>query len=266
VPAAELTRLRTQITGLLARFYDSSDFLAALRDLLDQYANRAYRSGQTAQPQSLLPSYRVPPLVMRQLELELSKASQEKPDQALAASQALWQDPHLEPRRLAAVMLGAVPAAYASNVSEILRQWALPGANMRMLETLFKVGTQTLRRAEPRLLLQLIEDWLSQPETQALGLWMLIPVIEDPEFENLPPIFRLIGPLVQNIPAKVQTDLTLVVEAMAQRTPTETAFFFRQALPLANGQATARLVRRCMPIFPAEQQASLREALKSAGS
>src|SRR5512133_2706116 len=102
MPAAELTRLRAQINGLITRFADPESFRLALRDLLDLYANRAYRAGQAVQPQSLLPSYRVSPLIMQQLDLELSKTCQEQPEQALKVVEMLWHDPYLEPRLLAA--------------------------------------------------------------------------------------------------------------------------------------------------------------------
>ncbi|RPJ43018.1 MAG: hypothetical protein EHM21_12100, partial [Chloroflexi bacterium] len=98
MPAAELSRLRTQINGLIDRFDDPTGFRLALRDLLEMYANRAYRPGQAVQPQPLLPSYRVPPLITHQLELELSKTCLEQPAQALEVVEALWHDPFLEPR------------------------------------------------------------------------------------------------------------------------------------------------------------------------
>jgi hypothetical protein len=92
----------------------------------------------------------------------------------------------------------------------------------------------------------------------------LLPLVEDPAFTNLPPVFRLLSPYVQNMPASVQVDLQVVMEMLAQRTPVETAFFFRQVLSLSNKPATARLVRRCLPHFGPDQQAGLRAALQAA--
>jgi hypothetical protein len=266
MPAAELSRLRAQINRLIEKFADPAGFRLALRDLLEQYANLAYRPGQVVQPQTLLPSYRIVPLVMQQLNLELGKTCQEQPEQALNVVEALWRDPYLEPRLLAATLLGAVPPSYGAAVIQKLRAWAVPGENFRMLDALFHNSTTGLRRSSPQLLLSLCEEWLnsSQPAIQALGIRALLPMIEDPAYENLPPVFRLLSSLVQSAPTALHNELQVALEALARRTPIETAFFLRQALNMAPGVGTARLIRRCLSLFGPEQQASLRAALRAA--
>src|SRR5512133_240608 len=172
MPAAELTRLRAQINGLITRFADPDSFRLALRDLLELYANRAYRAGQAVQPQPLLPSYRVAPLITHQLELELSKTCLEQPVQALEVVEVLWHDPYLEPRLLAAALLGAIPANQGEAVIQKLRAWAVPAENFRMLDALFRHATTILRREAPQLLFSLYEEWINspQPNTRSLGV------------------------------------------------------------------------------------------------
>ncbi len=266
MPAAELSRLRTQINGLILRFDDPTGLRALLRDLLELYADHAYRPGQALQPQPLLPSYRVAPLIMHTLEMELSKTCQEMPEQALKVVELLWQDPYLEPRLLAAALLGAIPVRLSEDLLRILRNCSQPTDNFRLLDALFRSGTAGLRRSAPDLLIGLYEEWTSSSQTdwQAMGVHALIPLIEDPQVENLPPIFRLLSPLVQNAPAPLHIDLQAVIEALANRTPTETAYFLRQTLSMASGAGTARLIRRCLPSFGPSQQATLRTALKTA--
>jgi hypothetical protein len=266
MPAAELSRLRKQINGLIERFDDPLSFRLALRDLLDMYANRAYRPGQAVQPQPLLPSYRVPPLITHQLQMELSKTCLEQPILALEIIETIWHDPYLEPRLLAAALLGAIPVSLGMAVVQKLRAWTVPAENFRMLDALFTHATINLRREAPHLLFTLYEEWINSPQisTQSLGVRALIPVIEDEDFENLPQVFRLLSPLVQNPPAALQTDLRTALQALARRTPVETTYFLRQALSVAPGPNTALLVRRCLPFFEPPQQASLRAALKAA--
>jgi hypothetical protein len=265
MPAVELTRLRSQINGLIADFSDPAAFRRGVSGLLDQYSNRAYRPGQTVQVQALLPSYRVPPLITHQLELELSRTCREQPVYALGVVEALWRDTYLETRTLATVLLGAIPASHTAPVVQKLREWATPAENFRMLQALFHNGTLTLRSAAPQQLFALIEEWLTggESEMQALGVQALVPLVTDGDFENLPPVYRLIGPLVQNVPPELTTELSETLQALARRSPTETAYFLRQALSLATGPATARLVRKCLPLFGPQQQASLRAALQS---
>lgn len=268
MPAAELPRLHAQINELIARFDDPVRLRNGLRDLLDLYSNRAYRPGQAVRPQPLLPSYRVPPLIMRQLELEFSKACQEQPEQALLVVDQLWHDPYLEPHLLAAYLIGTIPASQESGIMSLLRAWAQPTENFRILETLFQLGTVTLRRTRPEPLLALFEEWLTGVKTdqRALGIRALIPLIQDPQFENIPPIFRMLSPLIQTAPSNLHVDLQSAIEALAKRTPTETVFFLRQTLSLAASPNTARLIRRCLPSFDAAQQASLRKALSASSS
>lgn len=265
MPAAELSRLRTQINGLITRFDEPEQLRIALRDLLEAYANRAYRPGQAVQAQPLLPSYRVSPLVTQQLELELSKTCQEQPAQAIEAVEALWKDPYLEPRVLAAHLLGAIPVSHAGAVIEKLSRWAQPNENFRILDHLFQHSTRTLRREAPQRLLELYGEWIggANPAYQGLGLRALVPMIADDAFANLPAVFRLISPAVQSAPSALHTDIQAVLEALARRSPIEAAYFLRQVLSLATGPGTARLIRRCLPLFEPAQQDSLRTALKA---
>lgn len=268
MPAAELSRLRGQINGLIAHFDDPPVFRSALRELLDLYSNRAYRPGEAIKPQPLLPSFRVPPLVLRQLELELGKTCQEQPEQALKIVDALWRDPNLEPRLLATKLLGAIPASHAPAVIETLKAWGQPNENFRILDALFRDGMAGLRKTAPDRLMALIESWMSSTQTdmQSIGIRAMIPMVQEPGFENLPPIYRMLSPLLQTTPAALNADMQAVMEVLARRSPAETAYFLRQTLSLSTGQATARLVRRCMPLFTPEQQSSLRAALQAVGS
>jgi hypothetical protein len=265
MPAVELARLRMQINGLIALFGNPAAFCRALGDLLYLYANHTYRPGQAVQPQPLLPSYRVAALVMRQLELELGKTCQEQPEQALEIIEALWKDTHLEPRLLATSLLGSIPIQYDAAVIEKLRSWGQPQENYRILDALFENGTVMLRRSGAPLLLALLEEWINKPGKEALGIRACVPLVKDSHFENLPVIFRLLGPLVQNVPGPLLADLHVVLVSLIERSPIETSYFLRQELSLANNPTTARLVRRCMPSFEPAQQASLRAALQAAG-
>ncbi len=266
MPAVELTKLRVQINRLITQFDNPAGFLSALKDLLDLYANRAYRPGTAVQPQPLLPSYRVAPLITHQLELELSRTCNENPRQALEVVEMLWRDTHLETRQLATTLLGTIPASHVDGVLAKLRAWSQPEENFRMLDALFQNGTLALRRSAPGLLLKLVGEWVSSSQSQvkAMGLRALTPLVRDEQFENLPPVFTMLSPLVQDIPARLYPDLLVIFEALARRSPTETAYFFRQVLSNAGSPATTRLIRRCMPLFTPTQQAQLRAALQAA--
>jgi hypothetical protein len=97
---------------------------------------------------------------------------------------------------------------------------------------------------------------------QQQGLRALLPMINDPRFENLPVFFRLIAPLTRTAPSAVRPDLLDVLESLARRSPPETAFFLRQTLDTPNSPDTPWLIRQCLRAFPDELQASLRETVR----
>jgi len=265
MPAAELSRLRLQIDQLILIFNQPEEFSRRLHDMLNLYGNHAYRAGQAVKPQSILPSYRVPPLVTRQLVLDLGKTAQERPQETLALVDVLWKDHFLEPRLLAASLLGVLPMSAGREVIQKLRGWGRPDENLRLFNQVIEESTVRLRRERPDLLLDLIKEWIgaSSPQQQAVAMRAMIPLINDPSFENLPVLYRLLAPLAQNIAPAAQTDLQVTLQALIRRSPVETAYFLRQALTLAATSSTTRLVRRCLPDFPAAQQAGLRAALEA---
>jgi hypothetical protein len=161
-------------------------------------------------------------------------------------------------------MLGTIPLQTAgSGVVDRLRMWANASENLRLISALMENATQLLRRETPDKLLELIDQWLNDPNPaqQAIGIQALIALVNDRSFENLPAIYRLLGAPVQNVHPRLQADLQLALQALIKRSATETAYFLRQALSLSIGTGTARLIRRCLPEFDAAQQGSLRAAL-----
>ena len=146
------------------------------------------------------------------------------PIQALAACDALWTDDHLEPRLFAAIMLGQMPSAQTDAVLERLRLWSRPDEDRQMLDALFNQGTLRLRRETPDPLLNLIQGWLTNQETptQMLGLKALLAIINDEAYHYFPPMFRLLVPLLQNVPTPLMNELNTILRALAHRTPAET--------------------------------------------
>jgi hypothetical protein len=265
MPAAELTKLREQIHHLAGLFDLPDDFLRALRDLFELYAHHVYRPGQSVTNLPIVPSYRPPSLVIRRLELDLSPLCISHDAKALAVIDRLWREPYLEPRLLAMTLFGQVPLSQAESILERLRAWAQPQEDRILLEALLERGTARLRHEGPDALLELYDTWLISPDPayRLIGLKALLPLIHDPEFENIPPIFSMIFPLVQTVSAATFGDLSAVLLALAERTPTETAYFLRQILTSPYQANTPRLVRRIIPLLSESQQEGLKGVLKS---
>ena len=264
MPAFQITRLRTQINALARCFTRPEEFYPMLRDLFEFYGSQSYRPGDLNLDSPLVDAYRLPPMVMNQFELELSRQCHENPGAALALADQLWHDSHLETRSLAAFLVGQTPPSPPEAIIERLSAWGQPGTPVIILDALFERGSRRLRREEPLQWLETIESWMKRKELPlvSVGLRAMLSVVTDPDFENLPPIFRMLGEHVREPAESLQPNLAAVLEALAARSPMETAYFLRRQVLTAtmNSPASLRLVRRCLPLLPPEARASLRSA------
>ena len=111
---------------------------------------------------------------------------------------------------------------------------------------------------------RMIQEWLQnkEPFYKQLGLHALLPLIIQSENENLPAYFRMIQPLICEIPTGLRPDILDIIAALARRSPTETGFFLRQTMRLPESQDTAWVIRQSISEFPTDVQRYLREAVR----
>lgn len=233
--------------------------------VLDFYAERIRRHGQKGKPAAILTAYQVPLPVLRYLLQELAPLAAENPAAGLALCDALWGQDILENRLLACMVLGTIPVASPEPVLRRVRLWIEYQPENILLEALFGKGLLYLRRNHPQAVLDLAESWLigSTPLEKQLGLRILLSLIQEAEFDNLPVLFRMIHPLCQSNPAEVRPDLLDLLEALARRSPQETAHFLRQIANLPDSPQTPWLIRQVLHAFPEATQKSLRLTLRS---
>jgi hypothetical protein len=165
---------------------------------------------------------------------------------------------------VAAYLVGQVPLNPIEPVIDRMTAWCQPKEDRQALDGLLDRGSERLRREQPQRWFELLQDWINQgrPVYDSMALRALLPAIRDRQFENIPPIYQVIGPLLQSPTAAVQGNLVDVIEALARRSPTETAYFLRQAVSLNPNPASLRLVRRALPAFPEHVQEGLRSVMK----
>ena len=265
MPAIQIARLRAQMVQLMALYPQPTQFLRALHDLLDFYTDHTYRPGQAGKIQPLLPHYKVPLPVIRQIEIELARLCAQDPQAGLDLADALWMDTYFEPRVLAVYLLSLAPVSPPEPVLQRLSTWARPEEDQQVLKVLITRGAARLMREQTDCWSNLVKIWLTneRPVVQSMGLHALLSIVEEENFQNLPVIFQLISPSMHRLPANLQSDLLAVLQALARRSPAETAYFLRQILTLVSDPLIPRLIRRCLPSFSPETQVGLRAALKS---
>lgn len=266
MPAIQPAILRQQSALLAEHFNDPPAYIRSLHYLLDFYSDRARRAGQSGTPAPMISAYQVRPPVLRMILQELIPLALEDPDSALTLCDELWAEEYLEFRQLAAMLLGQIPPEPPGRIIERIKTWLTPDLDFFLIETVMNHALTLLRRDHPKSMIRLIEDWLGSSKTvyQQLGLRALLPLINLPDFENVPVFFRLIQPMTCSITSGLRPDLLDVLRALVHRSPQETAFFLRQTLTLPEAQDTAWLIRQILNEFPSETQESLRKALKEA--
>ena len=94
------------------------------------------------------------------------------------------------------------------------------------------------------------------------GVQALVPLILSADFDNLPPIFEVVEPILKTSPATLQFDLQELIIALFEASPDETTYFIQQILKETKSPLPAVALRRMSPELPQELQASLREMLR----
>lgn len=266
MPAVQLERLKIQIQ-LLVRFFDQPhEFHRQLVSVLESYADLTFRAGQASRASvHVVESFHVSIIVLQQIERALLKHVSENPIHALEIADELWIDERLEPRLIAANVLGMLPDDQAEPTLARIISWAKPDLDRVFLTAIFDQGTEMLRRHALQSWLDQIGDWLMSSEypRQRLGILALLPLIEDRSFENLPFVFNLISPIMQRYTDVHKHELRLMLISLARRSGTETTYFLRQILTLRDNPDLTKLVRQCLPDFPEESRGRLRSLLQT---
>lgn len=266
MPAAQLSRLRSQIAALAPSFHEPARFQTELARLLELYADLTFHPGQAAAPAALMPAYHVPTLVVRQLDLELGKWCKSFPASALAVVDLLQEDAYLEARMVGAYLLGQIPPNPPDAILARVQDWVVrPGQPKEVLAVLLDQGSCSLQKEFPQEWLGLIEQWLaakSQP-LQRTAVRALAALALNRDFENIPAIFNLLSPLLRSMPPTLASELQALLSALAGRSPVETAYYLKQMVNSAPNPALASLVRHCLSAFPPAVQAGLRAQLQN---
>jgi len=263
MPAIDLSHLKTQAAQLIEYFGQPEAFVRHLHETLEFYTNRTIRPAQAAVRASL-PSYRVPKPVMRQIASELESPAEHFPLQATALANALWEASYLETRLLACHLMGFIPPASAMPLFSLLPYWVQQSKDPAIQAALLTDALKRLRRENSQVLLLLIEDWLKSPDhrAQIWGLRALVPLLEEPGFENLPAVFRILRPAVETARPATQLELQACLAALERISLTETLHFLREVIAASKNREMLRILRRMLPTCSLELQAGLRETLR----
>lgn len=252
MPAIDIARLKIQSAVLIEKFDQPAVFLAELHQILDAYADRTIRQGAIASPVSVLPAYRAPQAVLRQIEMELGALASTFPEQSMALTDSLWKDGYLESRLLAASLLGRINPD-TPLLLERITAWINRSRDNQLRLALLRISLARIRKESPGRFLGLMRSWLDpdNPKMWASGIHAVIPLLEDPAYENLPPVYNLLSPVIKSMPSIMQDDLADLINALYKASPVETTHFLRQVVTGATSPQLPVTLRRILPQLPA---------------
>ena len=263
MPAIDLARLKTQAARLADQFTEPEAFLRALNELLDFYTNHTIRTTQVVQRLSA-PTFHTPRPVMRQIESELDLLAEKDPRKAIDLVKVLWKANSLESRLLAAYLLGSIPTEQTIPTLAFLPDWINQATDKEIRTALLTNALARLRREKPEAFFIVLEGWLEspQPAMQVWGLQALVPLLQDPHFENLPAVFRILRPAIHSLGPATQLDFQACLAALERHSLTETVAFLREIIRANPQPMILRIFHRILPGLSKELQEALREILR----
>ena len=264
MPAIDLARLRKQANRLADFFFLPDEFMKYLREMLEFYVNHTLRTKENVAPGSNLITYRTPPAVLTQIENELRATAEANPEFALELADILWDEGALETRLLAAYLLGRIPPQ-EERLLPRLSAWTQQIRDPDVRSALLSTSLSRMRKETPSQFLNLIREYLHPARTRSWsnGIQALLPMIADTSNVNLPPIFDVVEPIIEEAPSTLQNDLAELIVALYRASENETVFMLKHVLANTQNPMTVVTLRRISASFPPSLTAALRDLLRA---
>lgn len=263
MPAVQLARLRQQIARLGESFHEPSEFRRGLEGLLEHYGDLTYRRGEEIIESGQLKSFNISPLVMRQLEMELSRLSGKDIQANFELIDGIWKSDYREMRQIAIYLLGRIAGEQPRSYFATLKRWSQPGEDPNLLAELFQTSGEKVRASEPEAWLALVDGWCRHKNfrVQEIGLLALQPFLKEKGLVHLPEIFTLLESLLLETPLTLQKQLLAICQQLYETSPTESLVYFKQLADSGASQHFLRLMRRLLPSLGDEDGIKLRSLL-----
>lgn len=263
MPAIDLARLRKQANRLADFFFLPDEFMKHLREVLEFYVNHTLRTKENIAPGSNLKTYRTPPAVLTQIENELRATAEANPEFALDLADILWDEGALETRLLAAFLLGRIPPQ-EERLLPRLTAWTQQVRDPDVRAALLSTSLTRMRRENPKQFLDLIREYLhpARMRSWSSGIQALLPMISEASNANLPPIFDIIEPIIEEAPSTLQNDLAELIVALYRASASETTFLLKNILINTRNPMTVITMRRISTSFPPPLQKELRGLIR----
>jgi hypothetical protein len=257
--AIDPQRLAREIDALGEELEDAKALRSRVVALLDIYANRTRHTGAGGDPERTPWTLDVPSPVLRTLRQFLIEQLQGRSQQIWSIAEELWHAGYRETQILAADLVSLGEDEGVGDWAEARAHESLDNAT---LTALAGSGLAGWRRADPQGFLRAVLHWLKEgnTRTKTLGVHALTAAVQEPSFEDLPTIYRLIHSLEQPSRGELRRALVLLLRALAQRSPAETTHFLLDRIK-RGGEEDRRLAQQVQEFLPAAQRDTIQETL-----
>jgi len=265
MPAIHIDRLVQQIQIVFNPQLPGLMFRENFKSLLEVHANLAYRAGIDVQRKSLTPKLQLTPIVTHHITQQFSNLIKTNPLLALEYADHIWMDEIYETKYFAALVLGLLPSDYFHLVIDRFVSWGSKTSDKEIHQILFKNGSLNIRKSKGNLWLETISNWIDSTESSKTitAIYALQSQVNDPDFINLPKVFKIITPIFSMNNRKITSGLTSLVDDLAKVNPVETSHFLSSLL-LGSSHSSAKLItRKCLQTFPMSEQKKLRIVLSN---
>jgi hypothetical protein len=257
--AIDPQRLAREIDALSVELEDAKALRSRVVALFDIYADRTRHTGARADLERTPWTFDVPAPVLRTLRQFLTEQLQTRPQLAWSIAEELWHAGYRETQILAADLASLGEDERVGDWVEARAHGSLDSAT---LTALAGSGLSGWRRADPQGFLRTVLHWLKKgnERTKTLGVHALTAAVQEPSFEDLPTVYRLIHSLEQPKRGELKRAVVLLLSALAQRSPAETTHFLLDRIK-RGGEEDKRLAQQVQEVLPAAQRAAIQDTL-----
>lgn len=262
MPSVQLTRLRSQINALALHFENCNLFSNSLLTLLKLYSDKQIKNIEWYENKSSIKLLNVPDSVITELDAKLGLLAKEKPDSALENADLLWKSDQYEVKRSAISLLSNLDKPHQNDTIERIRAWINPELDKRIMADILKAFEYKSDILLDEEWVRSLSKWLASQdyEMQRLGLRALSQTVKM-KYKNLPQIFNILSPVIQNPRIAIQKDLVELIKILADQSEAETASFLIMCGTLYPNADVKAFIRKSLSLFDLYFQTEIKTAL-----
>jgi len=183
------------------------------------------------------------------LDLAFSELAQQQGDAVLPLADGLWDFNSFETKLFSIILLANLKSSDHHQLIDRLAQWIQPQTDQVLVNEILNQCVHNFEILESDAFFNLIARWLNSTdmEMKKAGLKSISLVIAIKDYSNLPKIFQLLNPVIDQPIVQIQSDLLSLIRLLTSHSQAETASFLFSKYKLSNNSDVKKFIRKCIP-------------------